>query len=204
MPTLPTGASPQVPVVIAPATKKQPAKLSWTEKGLAALLILGGLVLIAILLSAFMGRSDQWSLKTKETSDVTEATDTTGKKVASTVEYSDSVLIAGLGIGGLLVLTGAFYGRIREITLPGGAALKLGELPEEKEQELDKAVADKAQAKAGESEAPVSADALVEEARNQARLIFQQKYWGPIPRPPENDLAAIAAEAVERANKLLA
>lgn len=204
MPTLPTGTSPQVPVVIAPATKKEPAKLSRTEKWLAGLLIVGGLALIVILLSAFMGRSDQWSLKTKETSDVTEGTTTTGKKVATSVEYSDSVLIAGLGIGGLLVLTGAFYGRIREITLPGGAALKLGDLPEEKEQELAKAVEDKAKAEAGKSETPVSADALAAEARNQAQLIFQQKYWGAIPRPPENDLAQIAQEAVERAHKILA
>jgi hypothetical protein len=203
MATLPTGTSPQVPVVIAPATKKQPAKLSTTEKWLAALLIVGGLVLILILLSAFMGRSDQWSLKTKETSDVTDATTTTGKKVATSVEYSDSVLIAGLGIGGLLVLTGVFYGRIREITLPGGAGLKLGDLPEEKEQELDKAVVAKAEAKAGDVTAPVEAEALAAEARSQAQLIFQQRYWGAIPRPPQNDLDQIAAEAVERAHKIL-
>ena len=200
MATLPTGTSPQVPVVIAPTTKKPPAKLSTTEKWLAALLIVGGLVLTLILLSAFMGRSDQWSLKTKETSDVTDGTATTGKKVATSVEYSDSVLIAGLGIGGLLVLTGAFYGRIREITLPGGAGLKLGDLPEETEQELDKAVVAKAEAKAGNAVEP---EALAAEARSQASLIFQQRYWGAIPRPPQNDLDQIAAEAVDRAHKIL-
>lgn len=168
------------------------------------MLIIGGLALTVILLSAFMGRSDQWSLKTKETSDVTEATATTGRKVATSVEYSDSVLVAGLGIGGLLILTGAFYGRIREITLPGGVALKLDGLPDEKEKVLNKAVADKAKAKADESQVPVTAEALAAEARDQAQLIFQHRYWGAIPRPPDNDLAEIASEAVDRAHKILA
>ncbi|HEX8690566.1 MAG TPA: hypothetical protein VF729_10025, partial [Solirubrobacterales bacterium] len=134
--------------MVAPTTKAQPAKLSCTEKWLAGLLIVIGAVLIAILLSAFMDRSESWSLKSKETTETTAATSAAGKKEVKTVEYSESVLIAGLGLGGLFLLTGAFYGRIREITLPGGAGLKIGELPPEKEEELAKTIAEQSKQKA--------------------------------------------------------
>jgi len=116
-------------VVATGTTKEQPAKLSKTEMGLAALLMVGGVVLIAILLSAFIGRTNDWSLKSKESTETTEATEAAGEKTMTSTEYSDSVVIAGLGLGALLILTGAFYGRIREITLPGGSVLKLGDPP---------------------------------------------------------------------------
>lgn len=193
--------APDTPV--AAATKVQPAKLSFTEKWLAALLILSGVVLTAILLSAFLARADAWALKSKEVTETTEATTEAGATVTTTVEYSDTGLITGLALGALLVLSGAFFGRLREITLPGGAGLKLGELPPEKEEELEATIGEAVQAKAAQEGVPRPPAEVAEEAMRQARALFQSRYWGVVPEPPRSDLEAIAKEAVDRATKLM-
>jgi hypothetical protein len=113
------------------------------------------------------------------------------------------VLIAGLGLGSLFLLSGAFYGRIREITLPGGGGIKVGDLPPEKADELKKKIEQEAPVKA--KDLPhATADELTEEALKQAHIVFKDKYWGSVPEPPSEDLEHIATEAVKRASKVLA
>jgi hypothetical protein len=180
-----------------------PAKLSSTEKALAGLLMGVGAILVAVLLSAFMASSSSWSLVSKESSETVAGTTQAGEKKATTTEYSSTVLITGLGIGALLFLSGAFYGRIREITLPGGGGIKVGDMPPEKKEELQKKIEKKAPAKA-QALSGTSTDELVKEAVKEADLLFKHKYWGPVPEPPSEDLETIADEAVERASAVLA
>jgi len=200
MPTESTVLAPVAPIA-APATKAKPSELSSGERWLAALLIVIGILTIVILMSAFMARSRSWALVSKETHEVTKATAQAGEKTSTSTEYSDSVLIAGLSLGAVFLLTGAFYARIREITLPGGAALKLGELPPEKEEKLKSAIAERAK---GSGVAEDKQKALIEQAQSQAKAVFHQQYWGVVPEPQESELAAIAETAVHQAKKLIA
>jgi len=204
VPLVPLANHAAVPVAAAPTKTTQPAKLTWTEGLLAGLLILAGVAMITLLLVAFMTRGQDWSLISKETTEVTAATGSAAEKKTTTVEYSDSVLITGMVLGSVFLLTGAFFGRIREITLPGGAALKIGELPPEKEKELKDAIAEKAQATASTPEVNASPEELAKEAAKQADLVFHDQYWGAVPQPSTGDLEQIAGKAVERAAKLLA
>lgn len=41
-------------------------------------------------------------------------------------ERSEAIVAAALGLGSILFLCGIFFGRIQEVTLPGGAGFKLG------------------------------------------------------------------------------
>jgi hypothetical protein len=41
--------------------------------------------------------------------------------------FSDTLLVAVIALGGVLVVAGAFYTRISEVTFPGGAAIKLAQ-----------------------------------------------------------------------------
>jgi hypothetical protein len=170
---------------------------------LAALLMVVGAAMIVILLWAFMAHNHSWSLVSKEATETTAATSSAGAKKSATTEYSDSVLVAGMGLGALFLLSGAFFGRIREITLPGGISMKVGDLPPEKEEELKDAIAEKAKTKAA-SQPGVASEKLQEEAAKQAALVFRDQYWGAIPQPSKRDLNNIAEEAVERAGKVLA
>jgi hypothetical protein len=179
-------------------------QLSPTEKWLAGLLMGAGVVMIVVLLSAFMARGQAWSLTSKETTETTAATSSAAEKKINTVEYSDSVLIAGMSLGAVFLLTGAFFGRIREITLPGGAVLKVGDLPPEKEKELKDVISKKATEKAGETAGQVTPEALAEEAVKQAGVVFHDQYWGAVPRPSTEDLEQIAEKALDRAGKVLA
>jgi len=186
--------------VATPAKTVQPAKLSCTEKWLAGLLMVLGVGMLVVLLSAFMSRGQDWSLISKEVTEVTAATAEAGEKKTTTTEYSDSVLITGLGVGGLFILTGVFFGRIREIALPGGISMKLGELPPDKDKELKDSIEKKAKEKGATDE---KAKALAEEARKQAGLVFQDEYWGAVPQPSSDDLERIADKSVERAEKIV-
>ncbi len=189
-----------VAAVAAPATKSKPSELSTGERWLATLLIVIGILTIAILMSAFMARSSSWALVSKETHEVTKATAQAGEKTSTSTEYSASVLIAGLSLGAVFLLTGAFYARIREITLPGGAALKLGELPPDKEKKLNGEIAEKAK-ESGVADS--KQQELIDQAQVQAKAVFHQRYWGVVPEPKESELAAIADTAIHQAKKLL-
>ena len=165
------------------------------------MLIVLGVLMLVVLLSAFMKRGQDWSLISKEATEVTAGTADAGEKTTTTTEYSDSVLITGLGVGGLFILTGVFFGRIREIALPGGISMKLGELPPDKDEELKDSIEKKAKEKGATDE---EVKTLAEEARKQAGLVFQDEYWGAIPQPSSDDLERIADKSLERAKKLVA
>jgi len=49
------------------------------------------------------------------------------KKGGGPSKRSETLSLALLGLGGLFVLCGVFFGRIQEVTLPGGGSLKLTE-----------------------------------------------------------------------------
>jgi hypothetical protein len=178
----------------------KPSELSKGERRLATLLIVIGILTIVILMSAFMARSNGWALISKETREVTKATAQAGEKTSTSTEYSDSVLIAGLSLGAVFLLTGAFYARIREITLPGGAGIKLGELPPREAEKLNNVIAKKAKDSGVEDSRQGE---LIEKAQIQAKAVFDQQYWGVVPEPQESELAAIAETAVDQAKKLM-
>ena len=138
--------------------KAPPTPLTNPEKHIAQALAIAGALLMVVLLVWFLVEGGG-TLKTKETVGTT------------TTEYSDSLVIAGLGLGTLMVLCGAFFGRIREITLPGGAGLKLAELTESKKETLRDKVAEKTAAEVPEElklEVGVAAyDRVLEKLRAQ-------------------------------------
>jgi hypothetical protein len=70
----------------------------------------------------------------------TTRVDTTDTKTpGEPAERSEAVVAALLGLGSVLFLCGVFFGRIQEVTLPGGAALKLA--PEAQEKLVEKVTA---------------------------------------------------------------
>jgi hypothetical protein len=51
----------------------------------------------------------------------------TGTKTTSETGYAETLIVALVGTGALLIIVGAFYGRLKEIKLPGGAGILLDE-----------------------------------------------------------------------------
>src|SRR5687767_5222968 len=98
------------PAATPPAgTKKTPTKLSSTEMFLAGLLMVAGVATVIVILALFL-TDGKWLI---------EDTTTTGDGATKTIEtkkYSDTLPLAAVGVGGLLVLCGAFFGRLREVT----------------------------------------------------------------------------------------
>lgn len=123
------------------AATKLPAPLLPGEKKWAVALVAIGAIFLVGTVVWFAG-STGGSLKTKETK-TTQASGATPERTTAT-EYSDTVLLAGLGIGSALLLTGAFYGRIREIALPGGVKIGLGDLPAAQKEIVEDAIRQKA------------------------------------------------------------
>jgi hypothetical protein len=107
-------------------------------------------------------------------------------------EYADTLVLAVVGTGVLLIICGAFYGRIREITIPGGAGLKLA-APETLASAVDSAVEKRAQ---GVRDPHVRAK-LKDEAQVHANALFAQQYWGCPPKPPDETVDEIAQSAAE-------
>jgi hypothetical protein len=96
---------------------------------------------------------------------------------------SDTLDVALLGIGIVLVLSGAFYARLTEVDFPGGGGLKLGPVASAK-------LAQKAAATAGSDK------------REQRRLIQQtlieldKNYWGAPAEPDPEVLDQALSDAV--------
>ena len=111
-----------------------------------------------------------------------------------TKEYANTFVLALIGVGALLVLCGAFYGRIREITIPGGGGLKVDPPPV-----LKSAVTEAAQAKANETGS--DPDVLAAEALGIATGMMWAQHWGMPPQPPPDTAHRIAEQAVEVASQ---
>jgi hypothetical protein len=166
---------PEVEPVVTPATKR-PKPLTKAEKQwAAALIVVGAIVLIGTV--AWFAGSTGGSLKTKETK-TTKASGTTPEQT-STTEYSDSVLLAGLGTAAGLLLAGAFYARMREIKLPGNVDVTLsdGEVPQEKKDKIDQAITQTIDQ--ATKPADVSSEVIKQAARQVAHTQLKQDYPGP-------------------------
>ena len=134
---------------------------------------------MVILLVSFLAEG-RGTLMTKQT------------KGNTTTEYSDSLVIAGLALGALLVLCGAFFGRIREITI-GGVGIKLAELTESKKETLQEKVTEKASAAVPEERKPKVAVAAYGLALEKFRAQFPGAAEA---EPPDRVLESLAEEAV--------
>jgi hypothetical protein len=173
----------------AAGTKKTPTPLSDTEKALAGLLMVAGVATVVVVLALFL-TDGKWLIE-----DTTTTGDGATKRI-ETKKYSDTLPLAAVGVGGLLVLSGAFFGRLREITLPGGAGIKIGAAQEQVEEKIDATA--KKEAEKGSIE-PGKVDELTEAARKEASLMVLDtvRQTSTLPEPAELD--AIAKEAVEKA-----
>src|SRR5436190_2404111 len=131
-----------------PSTKL-PAPLTVTEQAWSAVLVIIGSLLTVGVLIWFGLSTDDGGLKSKVTT-VTEPAGQTassgqtaaGTKTTTTTDYADTIVIFALTSGASLILAGAFYGRLRELKL-GALTFDVGELPPQKQQELDQQVASK-------------------------------------------------------------
>ena len=84
------------------------------------MLVIAGVTLAAVVLAIFL-TDGKW---------LVEQTSTSGDGATRTVttkKYSDTLPLAGMTAGVLLVLLGVFFGRISEITVPGFATVKFWE-----------------------------------------------------------------------------
>jgi hypothetical protein len=170
-------------------TKKTPSPLSNTERVLAGMLMVAGLAVVIVVLALFL-TDGKWLI---------EETTTTGEGATKTIEtkkYSDTLPLTAVGVGGLLVLCGAFFGRLREITLPGGAGIKIGAAQEHVNEKID-ATAQKAADK-GQIE-PDKMEDLKDAARKEASVLVLDKVRETSTLPEPDELDAIAKEAIERA-----
>lgn len=176
-----------------PSKTETPSPLSKSEKWLAALLIVGGVVLTIVVLTILL-TDGKWLIE--ESSTTGEGAD----KVVASKKYSDTLPLAAVGIGGLLVLCGAFFGRLREISLPGGASIKLGDVKEHLEEKVVKAAEETAKE---QSLSPEQAATLKESARKEAKVRFLDEV-AVEPRPmADRELDRIASEAIDSAKAAL-
>lgn len=146
-------------------TTDTPQPLSKNERFLAALLMIGGFVLVVFVLATLL-EDGKWLI---------EESKTTGDGATKAVEskkYSDTLPLAAVGVGAALFICGAFFGRLREITLPGGIVAKFAGAKEEIEQKVEQAVDDAAQK--GEV-APEKVAAVKETAKAQATAGYFDK-----------------------------
>jgi hypothetical protein len=182
------------PPAMPPAgTKKTPSRLSNTEKALAGMLMIAGVAVVIIVLALFL-TDGKW---------LVEETTTTGDGATKRIEtkkYSDTLPLAAVSVGGLLVLCGAFFGRLREITLPGGAGIKIGDAQEQVNEKIDA----RAQEAAAEGQIePDKIEALKDAARKEASVLVLDKVRETSTLPEPDELDAIAKDAVEKAKAMI-
>lgn len=177
-----------VPGQLTSPTTKLPAPLTKGEKAWSAVLVAMGLVLTVGVLVWFGLSTDDGGLKSKVTTTIETGTGASLRKETTQTDYADTVVIFALTSGVALMLAGAFFGRLRELKL-GGLSFRVGELPPEKEKELDQAVEANVPAEVANRPAVVAAAKLL------ARQKFYAEYWGPVPSPPTPALRAIARDA---------
>jgi hypothetical protein len=184
--------------VIEVGQSKTPEKLTKTEKRLAGLMLVLGVLLTVGTLAWFAGSTDG-TLKSKET--VTKepvGPEARGEKSTTETDYADTVVIFALTLGGVLILAGAFFGRIREIRL-GGAVLTMG-APEEKRREAQDSAAAKAREAAPEGkkdEAAAIARTLAGQQVDLAYLMAPVSARASVPEAVAEAAALTAVRAVE-------
>jgi hypothetical protein len=161
------------------------------EKAMAWSLVGLGLALIIGVFIWFGASSDDFTLKSKEVV-TTEPVGDSGEKSTTETDYADTVVIFAMTIGAGLVLAGAFYGRLREITI-GGAILKLGPTEEQKE-----TVAQKAEEKVKQQASPEQAEILAPVAKVVAEEQLEAHSLLTVAEPSDNQLDAIAEVAANR------
>ncbi|MGO8685676.1 MAG: hypothetical protein ACLQT7_00630 [Candidatus Dormibacteria bacterium] len=93
-----------------------------------ALVAAGILVFLLTLLLLVVERPTSTVKVTPLGPTATSSASTVNTETSTTSSASDTLLLGFLGFSALLVLIGAFYGRISKVTLPGGAELDLGAL----------------------------------------------------------------------------
>jgi hypothetical protein len=176
------------------ATTKLPAPLTSTEKAWSAVLVILGLLLTVGVLIWFGASTAGGGLKSKVTTITETGTGASASKKTEETDYADTVVIFALTSGVALMLAGAFFGRLRELKL-GGLTLGVGELPAEKQKELDGKIEEKIPADTKGREKVVAA------AKTFARQKFYDTYWGAIPSPPADAMDAIAEDAANAATQ---
>jgi hypothetical protein len=182
----------EVAPVLATASSTPAKKLDKAEKGVAGILMVLGIVLIAGILVWFAASTKDGSLLAKEIA----TTEQNGQKTITEKNYADGVVTLALTLGAVLILSGAFFGRIREIKFAGGTVLSM-EAPEEVAEEAKKTAEDRAKAKAPtgkEEEAAAIAGSL---AKQQIGLAYATAPSGARPVIAEAVGAACAKTAVK-------
>lgn len=181
----------------APANGKElpPSPLTTAQKCLAALLMIAGAVLIWAVLDIFL-TGGEW---------LVEDTVTSGEgaeKTVTTKKYSDALPLAALGIGALLILCGAFYGRLRKVTLPGGGGLEFAEAAAKVEKDAEQLAKEKVKDGAVPEE---KAEEFVQLVTTTALAdLMKQVTTHRVAAPPaERELGRIVDRAVSSAEKLV-
>jgi hypothetical protein len=145
--------------LIATGPSKPAKKLDKAEKLLAGLLIGLGFLLIVGVLIWFAASTDNGSLVSKEvTTSEPAGQGATGQKTVEETNYADGVVIFALTIGAVMTLSGAFFGRIREIKF-NGVVISM-DAPEEVANQAQKTAEEKAKQEATTPEKETAAAAL--------------------------------------------
>jgi hypothetical protein len=126
------------PPVVAVGQSKSSNKLTRTEWWLAALLICFGVLLICGTLGWYALSTDGAAMVSKEIHTTEPVGKAAGEKKTEETDYAESLITFGLTIGAVMVIAGAFFGRIREIKF-GTASVVLTAPEEEKEKAERKA-----------------------------------------------------------------
>jgi uncharacterized Tic20 family protein len=172
-------------------------ELSRGQRAIAVLIVLLGLMLVAGSLLWLGLSTDDGVLAAKQTFTV----ETAGKKTVTETEFAETLVIAALTIGAVLILVGAFFGRIREIKF-GNSGIALTEAQSKKvAQGLDAATktANKKAPEGKQTEAAQRAIALAV----PALLALVSAKETPAPMSPEviGEAAGIkAAEDIKQAD----
>ncbi len=160
-----------------PVAATTPPPLSRLDNRLRWVLVVVGVLAIVMPISLWVADP------ATSTTVVTETPQTGGGKKTTTEDDSKSLVQTLAGIGTLLVLSGAFYGRIISIKTPFG---EIG-LAAPAEQKLKEEIA--------------KAPDLTDDQKRQAQLVAAElimgDWWGPAPNPPPKDVQAKAEQAIQ-------
>jgi hypothetical protein len=184
--------------VIQAGQSKPAEKLDKAEKTLATLLVILGVLLVVGTLVWF-GVSSDGNLKSKETVTTEPVGGASGQKEVKETEYAEAVTIFALTIGAVLIISGAFFGRIREIKL-GTATVVVGGAPEEEKKAAQDKAAEKAEELAPpekEEEAGKVARTLAAQQVDLAYLLAPVNAKAGVADTVANAVAPTAAEAVQ-------
>ena len=148
-------------------------------------MIVLGFALVVGTLIWFGLSTEDGSLVSKEVTTTEPAgKEAAGQKTVKETNYADTVVIFALTIGAVMALSGAFFGRIREIKI-GGAVLSMVEAPKE--------VADDAKKKAEEeAKKKVSGEAQEEKVAAVAGSLATQQINLAYAMAPPSERSTIA------------